>query len=953
MAANNPSSISPLIRGCLDAYNLANKNINNEESTLRSIHHSIIITVEKAVEKIATISKKEASNIMNRLIELKILSKLFIEIAIENDGDALIVAILGDFSSWKHTDNVLKSNTVAAELQAHLDERGPQLQRQGSNPIFQKSKQHEQSMPVQVRSKDISRRQKTRRFRKKKHPSFLKVDNQSWLIPVITNDYKLAIVVRKCIMEHLTSAVHLDGSAEFESVPWGKLTLYLKTYCLLLAYAGLGAGSSAGSGSRLVEESMSCVTEYVRILLKSIGKQPANEKSCGDSFLRCALSTCIMTCCRFPPISDAKQEFFMGGTASAACLDCLTLLFEHSISKRSDVFFSRVAGFLASEDASELMNLIWTELKGKNEGLSGTSLNDFDINAFFNTCRWASCKVGLEKLNRVKDRGITEDAMLFDASGIVDAIRRSQINETQVRPLLSTLFNDAEKCNRMFSTKGASTLISEAVIMISKGSGIKLPLVLPRDLDILVKESFEFYKSKVRTHISLCKQFILQLLYAFEFLDRESKSPFAIDPRVLPLENVLSFLEDEETRTSSHEVGLFYSRLKELMDKWCPEVRSSNECNLAYAVDLSVSANYYLTSTSPQCILTLDMVRDAIRHTIHTENCDPSGCRAEAIFLQGRVQFVSSSIDRVALCAFLSRANRPPPFYTYATLCKDPLVLLKCNIKVWRMRGTRRIILSILQRLMEANTHYVHQTSPDRTTALELIYVRDLLVARSIIIAASGSYMLDDKEGKGAPIQCQMTISILRSMISRRLGLTAMIIKQGIPERAVDWMVEHVPEVFLDARALTSCIFERNSLTSAERLVTADAGVRIAIAHGSQNEKEAVSLVYESLACLVNSFPLVIGPVEVSVSALCEEDGEDITQQCRRSAFRILNALQHVSGGREILRNEVSMALSKIATLCKSETVMNNNAGPGAMKRKSILKDIWETVTRVANVIEN
>lgn len=142
---------------------------------------------------------------------------------------------------------------------------------------------------------------------------------------------------------------------------------------------------------------------------------------------------------------------------------------------------------------------------------------------------------------------------------------------------------------------------------------------------------------------------------------------------------------------------------------------------------------------------------------------------------------------------------------------------------------------------------------------------------------------------------------------------------------------------------------DRTSLTAAEKLETASAAIRIAIAHGSRNESAAKSLVYASLVCAVSSFFLIIGPVGVPLDALDDGDGKDVTQVCRNATFRILGALQNVRGNQGRLRNECGLALQKLANLCKGESIMAGVSGPVAGRRKQVLKDIYDAVAKAAN----
>ena len=961
LAANDPSSISAILHGCLDAYEQASiftsKNANNPHTT--SSHSSILETVKSSVTRISKLSKKEAVTIMNRLMENRIMPDVFLRVGINNNGNATLSALLADFLIWENQKNTEMLNDKVIS-QSHMNTRqGGRLEQDGITSDAHSSSQIHQLK----RGENLNciRKIRSKFFRYKKI-------SKSWLVPAILQDDDLGADIRKCIVQSHLSSILIENNDILKgdtcsTYSWGQIALYVRLYALVIAYVGVGAGSSIKSGSRFVEDSMCCIEKFASILKEStktkFNNQECPRSNCGDSFHRLALCACLITCCRFPPIANAKQNFFMGGSATTSCINCLSALLTSSISKQSIVFAARVAGFLISQDASELALLVWRQLRGQkenivqNESCHNVPFNDTD--AFFNTCRWACTKLGIEKLSEIRNRGVTEDVVLCDMLAMLDSVRRSQLNEALLNSLLKSMLKDANKCRIIFCKDGITHLIKEAVKMQSESFGTKLPLIFPRDLETLAMRNKGFRFIRGSENI---KQFILMLLYAFEFLDKMPGSPFTINPRILPIQEIMLFIHNEIKKVGRFDIKeliLLDSRLRKLILKWCPELHFTNWKSMQNVVlNSGVSDMFGLVSTPPEFEMSLKMIQELLRKFIHDPKIDPSGCKVEALFAIARKRFHTSSVDTSFICVLLSAKYCPPPFFTYPMLYKDPLVLLKCRVSLWRMKGIRRVILSILQKLIEVNSSYIHQISPSKKTADELIGVRDLIIARSILVVASGSYVqVQEKDDETLLVQCPMTIDFLRTLIAKRRGLTTMIIKQDIDVRAIDWLIEYVPEVLLDARMLTMCIFERNYLTTPERLALADAGLRIAISHGTRNETESIPLVYEALNCLINSLPLVIGPIGVSVSAVSEEGGEDFTQKCRRSTFRMLNTLQHISGKRDAIRNEANLALAKIALFCKNETVMSGATDSTMMKRKALLKEIWEKVTRTANAIDN
>ena len=254
--------------------------------------------------------------------------------------------------------------------------------------------------------------------------------------------------------------------------------------------------------------------------------------------------------------------------------------------------------------------------------------------------------------------------------------------------------------------------------------------------------------------------------------------------------------------------------------------------------------------------------------------------------------------------------------------------------------------LTVLCSLLETNAVLTFSTSRLEESAVELIAARNALLVRCLFVAMSGA------DSAVPSFYCSMTTSILRTLIAGNRGLVAVIVKQGLPDVALDWLVEYIPETMGDSQELAQLLSDRSSLTPAERLVAADAVLRIAITHGQSNEVDAEAMVYSALSQLINSFFLVVGPIGVPVNVLIGDgSGLDVTQMSRKAAFRILKSLLKVRGRRARMRNECGMALQKLASLCKGESAVSGVAGAVAGRRKALLKEIFDAVTKAGSAI--
>ena len=182
-----------------------------------------------------------------------------------------------------------------------------------------------------------------------------------------------------------------------------------------------------------------------------------------------------------------------------------------------------------------------------------------------------------------------------------------------------------------------------------------------------------------------------------------------------------------------------YDFLTDLVGRQCPEILTALR-NDSWLDDPS----------QPSSELTPTMVCDTIRACLHendnsnTTN-DPSGMRAEKLFLLCRNTHPRTELDVAAAGAILSTPrSKRPSFYSYAALCKEPLVLFKARAAVWKRRGIRGIVFRILEGLMEANDGITRQTSPSERVALELLSARDSIIVRVILYGCQRGFVFDN-----------------------------------------------------------------------------------------------------------------------------------------------------------------------------------------------------------------
>ena len=598
----------------------------------------------------------------------------------------------------------------------------------------------------------------------------------------------------------------------------------------------------------------------------------------------------------------------------------------------TEVHLSRIAVLLHSQDITLLHEMVQETLSSQAPSVDDDNLQD----GFLKLCKWAVIKGNLDTLS---NRTLTPTAVVLDPTALLHMIAANYIEVAQLKFIMQDILSSSIAGSALVRHDRVNDLLTAAINFISRSDKQDVPLVSQTMLSRLIRKATT--KVEGEASAALVLHMVLNFAYTVIFFDENPTSPFSFDPRDQPVGEVLRLMKQLD-------LGSVYTHVTSILLKHVPDiVHDSVFMNPSMTTLLEVSNESLLNNTDITRLLSA-----AIREALRRPDADPSGLRVERTFLLAQRHLPSFEVDCLTVRNLMALPNSPPPFLTYGMLRRDPLLVLQFPLSMWQCRGIRRVALSILGRLLPANENFTRQASPSEEVADELITSRNVIVLRCFLSLATGYTLSDDANSSFRltnACQCHVLTGAIRSLVASHSGLISIIIKHGLPDEVVDWLVDFVPECINDAFALTMLLSERCPLTAAERLKTADAALRIAIAFGSRDELEAKNLVGACLHQLISSFYLVLGPVGVPVNALIEENGMDLTQVCRKATFRILNALQKVRASRTGLKSECSLALQKLASLCKGETGMTGVAGVVANQRKTLLKEIWDALVKALN----
>jgi hypothetical protein len=905
MGANCPASVASLLQGCVDANSLAIDHGGNA---------SISKASKQSVQALAKLSNGENQRVQNKLQSLSIMIDVQLTLSMESPDESTMACLLIShlskelLATKKHTKN---SNT--------------------KRPTKQLSKQVAGDASADFRASHAS-----------SSDSNKENDTKESMVAILLSDN--AELYRKAL-EYLASGFWNNSNKK--EYPNGKLCLMLKAYNWLLLVPVLAASNNHTNFGILIQCFLQTVSPALRQLASGRHQQiklPHSDSlpnvSSFDRALNLLRSSLVLTVARIYALS--VNGFTEELTEIQKSM--LTVLKQlQPISKFTQDFGAKIEGTIKSANAFGLLTTIVFDLAGlktlerwqlKSDSEEGLKLL---VRVFNDNTGDDSTAIQLDLLSRIsllllEIQGGDHPTSSFEISKII------LIRDT----LKSILYcKDQQVPSRLLQDDQVSKFVVHATSFLSARDEIQVPLIMAPQLELISTKISSVAQLECTSTLSDTEcEFFLLLLHAFEFLYQTPKSPFAFDPRTLPIKEALALSKSHSSKSQNQFLN---TKLEEYTEKYCPEILAQSKgSNSRYQYT-------NLNSRSRRDVMIL--LRSTIRMSVQDskiENDDEDAIGIEELFLDSKSKLPDSDLCCAVVSALLASPHKPPPSFTYPMLCRDPLVLLKCPLKVWKCKGLRRITLAVLCSLLESNTLIIENSAPLEESAEELLASRDALVIRCLLTVMSGS-----TETNLAPIQyCSMTTSILRSFVSKHRGLVALLMKQGLTEKALDWLVENVPETMNDSQELLQMLSNRRSLTPAERLTVAAAVLRIAIVQGHANEADAANMAYSALSQFVDAFFLVVGPVGVPVNALIVDDSEhDVTQISRKAAFRILQSLVKVRGRRSSLRKECGMALHKIASLCKGESVMSGVAGAVAGRRKSLLKEIFDAVTKAANAM--
>lgn len=613
------------------------------------------------------------------------------------------------------------------------------------------------------------------------------------------------------------------------------------------------------------------------------------------------------------------------------CQEILTKLLHESSSRA--VLNCYVVTSWKMEKSEHLGRLI---LEGMAQPADGVSQEVAEWLATSNSLDKAAQKLvqGFD-LDGICHKAMTESAVVDDldsaAKCLADPQASSFFEEESVRNALTGVL-ESYRVNTLLKEHGTLPFLDAANKLLSqlnmKERG--LPLVLPLQLEKLALSAQNKLQQAASDMSLEVASLLLNLAYTLCFLQEQPECPFRADLRNLPLMEIYAALQSMNPSTINEKLR---HHLLSGLPKACKEVVVQSR--LPIVLHQAAQAP---KSTSSADELKKDVAK-VIRDALKDPAVDPSGEIIEATFCRAL-----GVVSQGALCCTVASAvlsvGFPLTVFPYRKLCMDPLTLLKCPLACWDRPGFRRVCLTVLSFLLRVNdTLSQSATQGHGETSEEFLVSRNVLLIRCMMALMHKCSTLRS---------CLMTACFLRAAISQCPGIGAVILRQGLSDDEIDWLISNIPEIMDDGNAYVDLLARFETIPStSERLIAASGILRIAIMHGHRLDTRSWALAYGTTNELIVNFFVVIGPVGVPVQTFVgEEKGTDATQICRRAALRMIKSMCHVRGQRESLRNACVMALNKLARLCKGEEIIGGLSSSLANRQKNFVREMLDNINK-------
>ncbi len=532
-------------------------------------------------------------------------------------------------------------------------------------------------------------------------------------------------------------------------------------------------------------------------------------------------------------------------------------------------------------------------------------------------CQWLSTNPERTFLEKSTDELQVETQII---KGLRFLQQSGVVSEDQVKSdctrLLNIILTDESLSSSLIVCSAVPRFMRLSIKLIRSGNDLKIPIVLPLQVQSLVADFLQTHRYPALS--PSVARFLLMVLYCLEYVEAVPNTPFGIDLGAIPIREIYGLCITNSKQNVSQETSV---RLTCLIEKLAPEVPFWNQ-----VIALQSRKGWESVGKAE--------LRNAIQLSLK-ENGEVLCSSVEKLFLMATGSLSDADLITSTVNGLLANRIKTHPHYSYAVLCRDPLLVLKVPFAVLRKSGFRRIALFVFCRLLEINDGLSQVMIKDNCSDDEYISARNCIVLQCLCQSFSTMAVAE---------RCMVSTGLIRRLVSSQEGLAAMIIKQVSDNLALEYFCDTIPEAIDDWKACLYILAGRSSMTSVDLLIVSGRVLRVVLFQGLRLEVESQKLLRAVLGHLIACFPLVLGPVGVPVALIGEGNVADATKAAREASSRIIETVGKLKGFQHDLKNECTSSLQKLATLCKTET----QTSLPAARQNAILMETLEAIQQTA-----
>lgn len=728
------------------------------------------------------------------------------------------------------------------------------------------------------------------------------IDNQksccSWIAGELLTDSSLAIRTLSGLIESFFSTQ--------DTFAVQNINIALRVVCLIIVHhSHLTALPSKAWGS-VIEKVIKCMEAYIT----SDSIVDDNDSKCSFVFI---ISICFVLFCLDNITTELIVRFVVDSLLPRT----------HTIAKHEDIAF--ILGSILQNKGET-----FEEVLQQYVGNLSTSIRECCREKFPQFSHVIVDRAGKDMLKSICQKVVVIETFISNPKAFLCGASGIEMSESDVCDIFRRLFNDSDMCMRLVKSSTLEYALETAIDLTLR---YKEPVLYSNEL-ICINESLwsSTNMTSTATWNSPHAKFLIHLYYWIALSDADNKFPFLIDLRNISLEEAIICCNQCLSIESSTEN--FFSSLKRKIQGMFPETMHCNPPSIAYHYVKSECTNR----------LELKQISSSIKDAVESEGDPILSHNAVVLYYAAKKDTNISTrlLDLKAAQALLSSGKSLPVYFTYSSLCHDPLAMLKCDLVIWKSE-LRLIILSILKKILLINEFILRSTDKGAFSSIfcrQLLITRDIVVVRCLLTLLSDVFLTKSTRVSRAMF-CYPTVKLIRSIVGQRRGIVAVLLRERLQDDCLTLLVQLVPEAIFDADILTNVLLDK-STPIVSRLCIADATLRMVIKNSSFDEEKSNKLAFTSLTVMINSFYLAQGPAGMAADVLYEkESGTDICHLCRIAILQMIEAMETIKGNREHLKNECAMALGKLASLCKAEFSEGK-------RTTTILQTMWEATNRAS-----